>query len=333
MKPFFLLLGLCVHLISHADVETTYAGEQGMIKAMRAAIDKSTDLKGHVINLGAGVSGAKAFQTPAADSTTNVLMTWQWLDDMSSLAEGTVVVMPKHAIDDNFKPITKKVRLIEIEGVLHTKTRASIENEKTDGIKKETQLIVMLPGDTQQSDGSWKMYTPEMAQAFLKDLPADQKILFLNGPRTGKYKIVTDKDTGTLAEDATAHRTTTDAVTQFILDQKNPHWEVVDFKYGSLSLWGPALKFLLENPGTSLVLPGESTSMISEALGLGIHPSILKHPVMTGTSVEYVDDLINQGKATLYPTFPEEGKRLGDPVEPQENVVIRELTKLFGEKK
>jgi len=308
--------------MSFADVPSPNTGEQAMIQDLRQNITDNPLLKTKNIVIGAGVSGAKAFHQTVPPKTYHVLLTWQWLEDMKDLASGTIVVMPEHAIDKNFDIIKDKVKLITIKGVLYTRDLESVQKESTARIDPLTQLIIMLAGDTQQPDGSWLLYDEAMVTEFLSQLPAREKILILNGPRTGKHRI---GDSG-ITIDQTAHNTTTDFITQIAINSaQNTSWKVIDFKFGIPSLWGPALKFCLDHPQVGLVIPGESTSMISEALSLGIKPIIYTHEAMTTISRRYIEILAQENKISLYPIFFVQGSYQQKPLEPQENKIIHEL--------
>lgn len=313
---------------SFADIATTNLGEQAMIHTLRSAIDANPCLKHRTIIIGAGINGCNAFKNRARPGTINILLTWQWLDEMKNLAPETIVVLPLHALDNNFKSIKNKTTIITIDGVLHSRTVDNVKKENANLIDPHTALIFMLAGDTQQADGSWKLFTPKMASKLISYLPTNKNILFLNGPRTGKYKNIN----GVITAVKTAHQKTTDEVTQFIIDNSllKP-WKVVDFKLGQPSLWGPALKYCLENPQVILVIPGESTSMISEALSIGIRPAIYKHSAMTTLSEKYVNILVKQKRATLYPKLPTNPQQKQLP-EPQENKIVKILCKIFQDK-
>jgi hypothetical protein len=317
MVKFLCFLLTCFQY-AYSDVETSNTGEQAMIASIRAYVNADPFLSERDISIGAGKSGCDAFKQKTAP--VQVLLTWQWLDALSHVNKDTIIVAPKHAIDKRFKGF----RLIPIEGVLHTTTLEKIAKEES-RIPEGTKVIVMLAGDTQQENGEWALYKKDQLDLFLKKMPPHKgNVLFLNGPRTGKHGLLGKN----IVEDTATHRTTTDYVTQYLMDNiKNNPWTVIDFKYGIPSVWGPALKYCLENDGVILVLPGESTSMISEALSLGIRPCLYTHNAMTKTSLKYVEMLIKQGKATRYPAFPKNNKQ--KPCSPQEIVVVEELKKMI----
>lgn len=311
----FLFLGVCF-----GDIPSSNRGEQGMIQALRAALEAQHYLASKKIVIGAGINGCKAFEQES-EGKIHVLLTWQWLKEMEHLARGTVVVVPEHAIGPHLQRIQQKVNFIFIDGVLHPPIVALRENNSSI-IDPDTTLIVMLAGDTQQKDGTWKLYTECMAKKFLMAFPLNQKTLFLNSPRTGKHKGVN----GILVPDEDVHRTKTDAITQYVIRWTDcKPWKVIDFLFERESVWEPALKFCVENPKVVLILPGESTSMISEALALGIRPVLYKHDAMTKTSKKYVDLLCKRGRALLYPQLDDGGSKRQTPLPSQIQKVVDAL--------
>lgn len=322
------MLMISISNLSKADVASDNAGEQAMISNLRTLIDSDPFFKNMSINIGAGVSGCKEFAKLGGGNSLNVLLTWQWLDEMKNLKSGTIVVTPEHAINQDFNSIASKVKIITIHGVLHNRTIENIQKENSALIPAGTKIIFMLAGDTQQADGRWVLFDKNMAQKVVTKLPKNSNIIILNGPRTGKHI----NENNTIKVDEHAHRDKFDTITQEVLNisSSNKSWGVHDFKYGQNSLWGPALKFCLENKEVILTLPGESTSMISEALSLGIKPVIYEHKAMTLTSLAYVKSLIKTKQASSYPDF---GTKLRhqEPVANQ-NILIIDALKAITKK-
>ncbi len=308
-----------------ADIPTNNAGEKAMIAALRAAIDHNQILSKQNIVLAAGSSGCRAFHGLKKDNEIRVFMTWQWLDCMDELAKGTIVVIPSHAVDQKVEGLKNKLHLIKIQGVLHTLDADKVNNADISKIINNPSIIVMLAGDTEHSDGSWSQYTVAMVDSFLKTLPHDQNILFLNGPRTGKHKRIGK----TLVMDEKVHRSSIDEVTSYVIkSSKDKPWVVEDFNFSRMSLWPVALKYCLNNPSTSLILPGESVSMISEVLALGIRPSIYQHQAVDNNATKkYEDYLFKNDMALLYPALTTKENSLQSPLPSQVEVVIRWLLK------
>lgn len=313
--------------LSKADVVSDNAGEQAMISNLRTLIDSDPFFKNISINIGAGISGSKEFAKLSGGKSLNVLLTWQWLDEMKNLKPGTIVVTPEHSINKDFKSLASKVKIITIHGVLHNRNIETIQKENSALIPAGTKIIFMLAGDTQQADGSWVLFDKNMAKKVVNKLPKNTNTIILNGPRTGKHI----NENNAIKVDEHAHRDKFDTVTQEVLNisSSNESWSVYDLKYGQNSLWGPALKFCFENSGVILVLPGESTSMISEALSLGIKPAIYEHTAMTQTSLAYVKSLIKNKQASSYPDF---GTRLRhqEPVTNQNTLIIDALKEIIN---
>lgn len=309
------------------DIPAQNAGEQAMIAGLRAAINNEAAISKspYKIIIGAGISGAEAFRVQPNLNELHVLLTWQWLDNFHNLADNTIVVVPYHALDERFEILKAKgIKLIVISGVLHQKTISKIKNEPVDKINPYTNYIVMLAGDTQQENGEWIKYNRKMLQDLLKLLPQEQNILILNGPRTGKFLENTNET------HVNAHKTETDYITLAVQEENVETWKVIDFKYGQKSLWDTALHFCMLKLKVGLILPGESTSMISEALSLGILPIIYTHDAMTPASYKYIDQLAKEGKILKYPIGLKAGYYKQEPNEDQIEKIVSALVSFIN---
>lgn len=313
MKSFAFALLLTCFIGSSLDAATVLPtpnkGEQEMLSSLE---DLLPDVD---VILAAGTAGCEALKKAPPEGSRNVLLTWQWLDAMKDLAPGTVVVIPTHAIDARIQGLAKAkpLILIPIQGVLHGKTldkvRKAEDLVKSLALPTRPKMIVMLGGHAQQEDGSWKAYTPEAAdQDLFAHLPKGKVILFLGGPRT---------DRGVPAD--------ADSITKRLGQHKNKNWILKDSQGPT---WDAVLRYCLENKDVILVLPSESTSMISAALSLGIVPRIAHNPAMTATSARYVDQLVRAKQAVLFSPEADKEPLRATPIPPQGNVVAAELLKL-----
>jgi hypothetical protein len=183
------------------------------------------------------------------------------------------VAVPIASISPSDKDTLKDI-LIETIGVPHNLTLADIEQEHQEWksrlpMPEGPRMVVVLGGDAPDAQGRQLLYTGQEAQALAHYLIARAReknafIYVTNGPRTGKY------NESTRTEEAGAHRgeaplsEPTEAVSKaFIKAIADQGWERVhfaDFRYGQKSSFKALLKIADE-----LYLPGESTSMISEA--------------------------------------------------------------------
>lgn len=316
-----------------ADVPTPNVGEQAMVARLRRAVDRDPALRrcpARVV-IGAGARGAEAFRRPGQSGVVRVLLTWQWLDALAQLAPGTVVVVPEHALDARFDALTRRgVRLLPIVGVLHAKTREALRRQSTAGIDPATRDIVVLAGDVQQEDGSWRMYDRTMLAELLDALPRNRRLLILGAPRTGMHAPRTPApEPG--APGSGAPGSGADAIAAAVRARGVADWTVVGFRSGAPNLWDAALAFCTRHPGVGLILPGESTSMISEALSLGIRPMVYHHAAMTAASRRFVEAARRQGRVLDLGAGLDRRDHTQTPTPDQVDIVVRALGRLAGE--
>lgn len=329
-KKYLILLffSLFWHILTQADIMSKNLGEKKMISSLRRALDNDSELNKYQFVIGAGVEGAKAFSSSsfAEKKQIRILLSWQWLEQMRSLSHGSVVVVPKHAFDENFASIADKIKLIQIDGVLTDINTVDLQKADITKIPVGTEIILMLAGDTQQQDGTWLAYTREMLLPFLESLPISKRILFLNGPRTGMHIAKDNK----LILDEKAHRGGMDHISLLVVAlSKGKNWHLNDFQFSQQGSWLAALRFCQQNPQVILILPGESTSMISESLVVGIKPVIYNHKIMTEISRRYVNYLVNAHKAYAFPEFPHQRAARQNPLPLQQGYIIQELKELI----
>ena len=143
----------------------------------------------------------------------------------------------------------------------------------------------------------------------------------------GRHKQIN----GVLVEDTTAHRTSIDYITAYVKnicdENRSAHWDIIDFKYGSTSLSSASFLYCLGHQETKIILPGESTSLISEALGYGVFPIIYSHEVMTSTSQKYINLLVGNNYAT--DIMGDNIANTQEPIPRQEEIVIGAILDLI----
>lgn len=192
------------------------------------------------------------------------------------------IVLPTHVVDDKLRDLLKKstTKLIETVGVCHNVQPDDlatdfkrIQKDIPGSDNKETKyLVVVLGGDTQNPDGTTWRYYPEAEAKKLAVYAAKiarEKgyiLLITNGPRTGKF----DPTTGV---ERKSHKDgILDPVSSVFLKSLSDAgldkrtYKIFDFQFGKPSAWKGLLGSLTCHPGSVLLLGGESTSMVSEAL-------------------------------------------------------------------
>lgn len=173
-------------------------------------------------------------------------------------------------------------------------------------------VVVYLGGDAPDENGSWHRYTPGEAVklvAHVQRTEPESTIIVINGPRTGKYNDQMEEVTGVHRGDAPR-----DAVTQAVADQLSGHsHKIFDFRFGKKSMYQPALSLVAAGKA-KLYAPGESNSVITDVVALGLQPQTLvfTHSAMNPShkaNVEYAR--LNQGITYI------DDKQEYRPVEPE----------------
>ncbi len=239
-------------------------------------------------------------------------------------------------------------KLIETVGVSHNRTSeaadATYAKHKGDLPPAKQYLGVILGGDAPDVPPSktMKFFTTEdvlkLADHVVRTSGHDKAhVLVLNGPRTGKY------DPKTQEEDMTVHRKgASDPMTALFVRQLEANhipYTLLDFQHKSPDSPAPAYENFdlvvgaLRASKGLLLVPGESTSMISEAIDVMPHNQVVVYPhgAMNAAHRAHVKSEFEAGRVWLLESRgailrPEGGKS----VEPSAARVIAE--RVFKEK-
>lgn len=265
-----------------------------------------------------GINFLKSYEITAHVKV--LLCTHQWFDAMNDLHD-IYITMPEHAIDENVRSIAKNnnLTLLPTQGVLHTMSKETLATEDTSVIHlRDAKVGVILGGDAEMPDGSWKVFSTENARKLAEQVAPFQKatnckLLITNGPRTGKSP--------------TAHRNKElDLVSSAFLEilqqaglKQGEDFEFFDFQFGKLSALKAIIKVVSDNDGF-MIIPGESTTSVSEILAV-MPAAIYKNDAMNETHALFVDQLVRANLSTLWPQAPE---TMGSytPSPRQENAVV-----------
>lgn len=284
-----------------------YKDLQPLVTAINE-VEKS-DHSGKVIVLGVSDYGADAI-SQLKGSVNKPTVSYTMLSHQITPKVETVVgvadfiALPAHAVTPEFKNkvSSTQTKLIETVGVSHNLKKSDIQadydkfKDKLLSLGKYNSVMVaVLGGDAPDGKNLMKYYTPEEAktlanylgkQAILKNAI----VLATNGPRTGKH----NQETGKV--DDTAHKNGKfDFVSQEFVDTlksilPETQFAFYDFQSGqpsmSKAMYGQALK---ENG--VVYIPGESTSMVSEAVD-NFGPTrviVYKNKAMNPTHLKHVE--------------------------------------------
>lgn len=270
--------------------------------------------KDKIIAISSGVYGIDALRSIEKFNGCKLLkvhVSHQILNDYEKLLltktnpEGVdIIALPKHAVTENLRKKVQhsRTKLVETVGVCHNLTKEEVIDE----FKKHSfsfpivkkYLVVILGGDVQMPDGKeWKQYQVNEAEK-LSELVlarAQEKnlyIIVLNGPRTGKHNV-----DGTINEKA--HKGEIDHVTQTFITSvraKTENVKLFDFQIGIPSLYKAALGAAVLKEGSEIWIPGESTSMVSEAVDIIDNVVVYDHSAMNQTHRFHIDSEFSAGR-------------------------------------
>lgn len=253
--------------------------------------------------LSSGLYGLEAFQKLRAQKTQGIFVwlshqiignekdpTALSLDKLVGVAN--FIVLPRHVMQDSSDPRVRSLKkalketpftnLLEIKGVVHNWERQDLEEslkEFRGQIPPASKyMVVVLGGDVQQKDGkSWKYYRKEEAEnlgRYVVDKMREDSELFVlatNAPRTGKHDPDTGKET-----DAHQEGRPLDVVSQAFEDcipeAYKRRFKLYNFEFRKEQIPPEKKKVTLfkslvavvKNTKGRILLPGESTTMISQ---------------------------------------------------------------------
>jgi mitochondrial fission protein ELM1 len=233
-----------------------------------------------------------------------LLCTHQCFDYMNDLHD-VYITMPEHAITESIKNFaqTNNLTLIPTLGVLHTMSGKALASEDASVIHlTDAKIGLILGGDAETLEGGWKVFSVENAQRLANEIAKFQKrtgdkILITNGPRTGRSAI--------------AHKTDgLDVVSTAFLNalreaglKEGTDFEFFNFQFSRPSALKAVMKVVLNNKGF-MIVPGESTSSISEILAV-MPAAIYEHDAMNEQHRAFVEKLTRSRSAVLWSHVPD----------------------------
>ena len=190
-----------------------------------------------------------------------------------------ILALPSYSLDKEFEHKADKAgtKIVQTLGVAHNITPQKIEEEYTKfkdqfSWLEDTRKIAMivLGGDAPDADGKIHYYTTDEAVKTAKYIgdfckASGYKLMIFNGPRTGTYNPTTGE------KDANAHTgEKLDNVTQSFMAEianhlKSDQYKLYNFNKDSASPYKAGFRIVKNAEEGKCFLPGESTSMISEA--------------------------------------------------------------------
>lgn len=275
-------------------------------------------LQGRVIIIGAGEGGIEGLTDISPNPNLIICLTSHMFlkefEDIKLLNKVNFIALPSH-VAANFKSLLGQ-KLIETTGVSHNRQADLANKAYSEWGKKElpqncsTYLGVILGGDAPTLMKEIKLFTEEDAvrlAAFTVKTAGNACVLVLNGPRTGKHdatkqEIMTvhrqgysDRITELFQKELLAHGIKTIKLFDFQHDTKTP--------YNSFDLVIGAVKAT----GGMIIVPGESTSMISESIDTLPSKSVLiyEDSAMNEVHSAHVASELAAGRASVLKNYCE----------------------------
>jgi hypothetical protein len=220
-----------------------------------------------------------------------------------------LIILPSHILDNiSIKQLTSdKTMLLQTIGISHNTYLSDIEKayEKDKNLLPNSNkyIGVILAGDAPDSTEKIYYYTPLEAAKFamfVSKLAKNENytILVSNELRTEKHDFNTGKEMDVHND------SNIDLVTQKfieVLEAGKVNYKLFDFQKGQPSYKELIFAAILKHPGSKILVPGESTSMISEALDLLPKGSIIiyKNSAMNEAHNRYAESEFENGRANI----------------------------------
>lgn len=358
-----IALMVAIYLVNHkSEVTVVYAvcdqsklGEVNMVMSVAEAVphicknyafltyvadfkllSKNLDKNQKNLIITAGQYGIDFLKTTIPTKNVKFLLcVHQWFDAMKDLHDISLAI-PKHALNSEIISWAKKqnVELIPTQGVLHRMSAKVINAEDTSIIHmKDAKVGLILGGDAEMPNGKdWKLFSEKNAHELGLEIceylkKTGHKILITNGPRTGAFIDGHNRDPN-------AHKDgKVDKISRVFLNtleeagfKQGEHFEFYDFQFGTTSALKAVMAVVHKNKGF-MIVPGESTSSISESIA--VMPTVVYRVDSMNTVHEsYLGDLVDNKLVMQWPNVPDESKSSSYVApESQALVVVKVLLK------
>lgn len=209
--------------------------------------------------------------------------------------------------------------------------KSAYEKEKESFSNSDSFYVVYLAGDAEGTDKSTLLYSAEEARSlaeYVAQNSGDSHIIILNGPRTGKHDLGSNVIQDVHRAGPIDH--VTEAFVGALKEKNKPH-TLFDFRFGEKSMYTPVLGLLVSQKGSQILIPGESNSVITDIVILGLQKQATAfiHQAMNElhhANVKYSN--VKQGLAYLDKNFIKHEAKVTDSIENPSVQVAHALIKL-----
>ncbi|MCC8372249.1 MAG: hypothetical protein LN568_05960 [Rickettsia endosymbiont of Pseudomimeciton antennatum] len=223
-----------------------------------------------------------------------------------------IIALPSHTLDkQNTKLTGVNTILLTTNGVAHNMQLSDIESEyaafksmfSSFDKSSDKYLAVILAGDVPEN-GTYHCYTDketEKLAEYVSNLALKNNyfVLVSNGPRTGKYDCQNNKELSVHEKDSIMDVVTSSF--QGILQKNRVPFKLFDFKKGQPSMYKAILGAILYNKHSLIIVPGESTSMVSETVDMlpAKTVTVYYNSTMNETHKRHIKNEFNEGRVSI----------------------------------
>ncbi|MDP1724401.1 MAG: hypothetical protein Q8L85_06835 [Alphaproteobacteria bacterium] len=262
------------------DVKEFNMGQESDLRFYVNTLQSNVDKKPIILAVGEKTVNSFSEMLPFVDTISVHLCHMVTSDHPKLVGKVDFMALPIHAIDHFDQTIAgTKTQLIKTIGVSHNRQIETIEQiyqaNKNKISKNGPYLGIILGGDAPTPEGKIQLFTEENVRHlanYVADMRQDRHLLIINGPRTGKHDAQ-------LQEIKTSHRDgQKDFVTQAFVDElskrkiSEDQYTLFDFQFNVPNNDMDLVLGALRQTQSSVLVPGESTSSISECIDV-LHPN------------------------------------------------------------
>lgn len=227
--------------------------------------------------LGAGTGGVNALQKVADIPALKLVYLSHQLTPqaMSVLGKADLWIVPEHAVNSEFlkEAAQTRTQVIQTIGGLHNlkqhDLKVSFQQHQKDFPPTHKYVGIVLGGDAQLPNGKVQYFTSAEARklaAWIAKRPQSKNsmILVVNSPRTGRYNLETGRPYLRSHRDGKPDLVTQSFMAELCMHIPANRVQLFDFQYNKPSAY-KALLGAIQRYSGELYVPGDSTSMVSEA--------------------------------------------------------------------
>lgn len=277
------------------------------VMSLKHILDSECKQNNNTILLTSGLDGANIINDVYRQSCPNIFIvntTHLIFDEHNQiLGKANLIALPTSSIDPNFLQAAeqKGSKIIQTIGVAHNSTPAILEQDYQKHQKDFSWLaqkpkiaMIILGGDAPAKDNKIAIYTAAEAKKAAKYIGefcknGQYSLMIFNGARTGLYDPQTFKKREWVHQGKQIDPVTTAFIEELAKYMDKSAFKLYDFNHKVGGFYKAGLWIIKKAKDGKCFLPGESTSMISEAIdNLNGRTVIIQNNAMNKTHKKHI---------------------------------------------